>query len=90
MRKERWKTLSPAQKVENLNARSIIHECDAMESSQRIADHEMRLDHLEEYVRELDNRIDSLFYVVQELVAVLKANKQVTQEQVESVVGPTG
>lgn len=90
MGKEKWSRLSPSQKVENLNSRVTIHECDSMETAQRLADYDGRIDYLEDYVHELDNRIDAVFYAVQELVAVLKANKQVTQDQAETVVGLSG
>ena len=87
MQKQKWNRLTQNQKMESLNERVTVHECDSMENARDIAMLNQNVESLSEYMRELDNRIDALAICLQELVVILKKNKQLTQDQSEMVVG---
>lgn len=83
MKQEQWKALTIAQKTEVLDARTKVHESDILEQRRETQGMLNHLDELTEYVRMLDNRVDALALVIQELVHVLKKNKQITDDDAQ-------
>lgn len=86
MKKEKWSRLSQTQKVDILNERVTLLECDAQEAMQNIIALHQRLEQAEDYIREVDNRLDSIALCLQELVNILHKNRQITSEQTDMVI----